>query len=1448
MRSAFTPGPVDFQRREFLIRCCQGASAAFLPRSLRSLGLSLPAALDSPFEHSPGGGFHLHPHYRMPLPLDPVLLQTQSGLDEFVAEKYADQIAAVLAQWSSSLTRSPQDVTVFERVFQPNFRGTTWSAGESRLLRSGPIEVHRTFFARKPPLAQDAFLAELRSELNQFSRILTADLQITAIHAIDIPRPGETAATMPPPGGLVDFASGKLRTTVRYEIVGTTRNLHRKQRVGTWDLLWDWQDSGDFRLVIWQPVEETASSCSSPAFLDITSAVLGANKSYSAQLLHGNDYWRTVLDGSCGIDVYGHHGVSLGDIDGDGLDDLYICQPGGLPNRLFRNRGDGTFEDITEAAGVGVIENTPCAFFVDVTNSGRQDLIVVKANGPLLFLNDGHGKFHQKANAFHFAHPPQGTFVGAAVADYDRDGWLDIYFALYIYYQGANQYKYPVPYFDANNGPPNFLFRNNRDGTFHDATAETGLSKNNTRYSFCCAWNDFNNDGWPDLYVVNDFGRKNLYRNNGDGTFTDIAAEAGVEDIGAGMSACWFDYDNDGADDLYVANMWTAPGERITMQDEFKKNSPAEVRMLYHKHAMGNSLFKNSNPARVILSAVAASRSGAATESKNPYPSRKSNDQISPLSSQSSVSSVSSVVKGFSSTTPNITQRPGTPKFQDVTDSSGARIGRWAWSSDSFDFDYDGFPDLYIANGMVTTPDHGDLNSFFWRQVVAKSPDEPKPRHDYEQGWGAINELIRADRTWSGYERNVFYANNGDGTFSNISGVVGLDFPEDGRSFAVGDFDLDGRQEVFLKNRNAPQLRVLKNVLPSLPPAIAFRLRGTKSNRDAIGTVITIETERIGVPSKPGFGLMGWNGRQTRSLQAGSGFLAQHSKEVFFGLGPAKGPVSASVRWPSGLVQEFRDLPINHRIWIEEGAQSPSRVEPFRGPASPTLSTASEPQPTETLPATAETWLLAPVAAPDFSLPKVICLPASSLHKSASHPDPEQSEGEGSMYSAGEPERPASPGSPPWSSVYPVVNAFSWTPTKTAANLEDPTVGDCKQQTLSSLRGKPILLHFGAVGDQHTEKDWSTFNQHHETWAAQGLQLIAVNFSDPADADKLRDRGLSFSILQGSDDVAAIYNILFSYLFDRHRDLPLPTSLLIDADGEIVKVYQGPVDPAHVEQDFRNIPRTPADRLTRALPFPGVTEVTEFGRNYLSFGSVYFQRGYFDQAAASFQIALRDDPESAEALYGIGSVYLNQQKNADARDCFQRALKLRASYPDTLANSWNNLGLLAGREGRLTEAVADFQEALRLSPDHLIALNNLGSAYRQSKRWSEAQQTYERALALKPMDAEANYGLGMVYAQRDDTARAENYLRQALALRPDYPEALNNLGILYLRTNRRDQAVANFQESIRVAPDFDQAYLNLARVHAIEGNLDEARNVLRELLKRHPNHPAALNMMEQLKQ
>ncbi|HKW26482.1 MAG TPA: FG-GAP-like repeat-containing protein [Terriglobales bacterium] len=1249
-----------------------------LPAALRAF--VLPPAYDSGCRnpHSLDGQFHLLPHYRTPDPLEDVFRQTEAGHDQFVSEKYHDQIAAILAQWSSSLLKNPRDLASIGKALSENFSGTSLGPAESRVVRSGgALEIRKNTFANQIPLPRQAFFRELPSALSAFSSIVNAEFQVTSIS--------------------VDSAS-RVQTSVRYELVGSGSGFYREQRVGHWEMAWEVSSGGEYQLRSWRALEETLSRSATPIFADVTAQAFGGNPSYSSQLLHGADYWRTALDGACGIDIYGHNGISVGDIDNDGFDDMYICQPAGLPNRLFRNRGDGTFEDITDGSGVGILENTACAIFADFDNDGRQDLIVVRANGPLLFLNQGGGKFRQRPDAFKFATPPQGTFTGAAAADYDRDGWLDIYFCLYIYYQGASQYRYPCPYYDAENGPANFLMRNGRDGTFHDVTAQAGLDRNNTRYSFCCGWADFNGNGWPDLYVVNDFGRKNLYRNNGDGTFTDVAPQAGVEDTGAGMGVCCFDYDNNGVQDLYVADMWTAAGERVSTQDAFQKNAPAQVRAFYRKHAMGNSLFRNI----------------------------------------------------------------GNGSFRDATSSAGVGMGRWSWGCDAWDFDHDGFLDIYIANGMISGPLPQDLNSFFWRQVVANSPLQARSTQAYEQAWDAINKLIRADGTWSGFERNVFYVNNGDGTFSDASGAVGLDFLEDGRAFALADFDHDGRLEVFLKNRNAPQLRVLRNAMPSLPPSIAFRLRGTRSNRDAIGAGITLHTDL---------------GEQTRQLQAGSGFLSQHSKEVLFGLGKANGPVHASIRWPSGLVQELRDLPVNHRIWVEEGADA-VRTEPFR-PASTASEKTGAPQEIESFPATVETWLLAPLAAPDFSLPGA--------------------------------------------------SGKTW--------------------SLAALRGKPVLLHLWSTESASCSDDLERFSRAQARWVTQGLQLLAINFDadhSGGSAAQARSPQLPFPVLRGSADVAAIYNILYRYLFDRHRDLVLPTSFLIDEKGEIVKIYQGVAKTEQIEEDFHHLPRNVTERLAKALPFAGVTSTFDFRRNYLSYGSVFYQHGYFDQSQAFFELALRDDPESAEALYGLGSAYLKKEQRQQARQSFERAVKLPAAYPDTLPRAWNNLGLLAAQEGRMSEAVQYFQQALRLNPDYVVALENLGNAYRQQRQWDQARTAFEQALAVNPESPGANYGLAMVYAASDDSAHTYEYLQKALQYRPDYPEALNNLGVLYVRTGRRDEAISTLQKCISMASAFDQCYLNLARIYTLEGNRSEARAVLLQLLKQQPGHAQALKALQEL--
>src|SRR6266478_947356 len=474
----------------------------------------------------------------------------------------------------------------------------------------------------------------------------------------------------------------------------------------------------------------------------------------------------------------------------------------------------------------------------------------------------------------------------------------------------------------------------------------------------------------------------------------------------------------------------------------------------------------------------------------------------------------------------------------------------------------------------------------------------------------------------------------------------------------------------------------LKNVLSELPPAISFRLSGKKSNRDAVGARVTIETTE---------------GRQTRTLRIGSGFLAQHSKELFFGLGAAKSVLQATIDWPSGLSQTLRELPINHRVWVEEGFP-PSRMEPFA--KSPSFSGAdSNPSATESVPQQVQTWLLVPVPAPDFS-----------LNDLAAH-----------------------------------------------------------NETLSARRGKTVLLHLWSASVAGTEKDLDNFERLHKAWAQKGSQLLTINVDsaqNDANAAQARHKTYSFPILNGTQDVIAIYNLLYRQLFDRHRDMSVPLSFLIDPQGNIVKIYRNSVSMQQFEADFRSTKQSESERFTKALPFAGLRESFDFARNYLSLGFVFFERGYFEQAETFFQQALMDDPQSAEALYGLGSAYLQQQKTNDAREYFQRVLQLHPSYPGTFPNAWNNLGILDARGGDTDLAIQHFERALQIDPDHSVALQNLGSAYRQKKDWPRAKRVLEKALVLNPDDAETNYSPAMLYAQSDDANLASEYLQKALLARP----------------------------------------------------------------------------------
>ena len=657
---------------------------------------------------------------------------------------------------------------------------------------------------------------------------------------------------------------------IRYEVASKSNKL-LTYRVGHWRVQWAENLIRDF-----SPLDEQLTLAREPWFRDVSGHALSQEPQLIDQFSKGVPYWRARLDPASGIDIYGSNGIAVGDVDGDGLDEIYVCQPGGLPNRLLKVQPDGRISDITRTWGVDLLDDTSCALFVDLRNCGKQDLVVLRSSGPVLFVHEGQ-RFRLRTDAFQFAQVPKGGFTGMAAADFDRDGKLDLYLCCYVYFHSEAQYTYATPYHDARNGPPNFLFRNRieADGTgaFVDCTSECGMDQNNDRFSFAPAWCDYDGDGWPDLFVANDFGRKNLYHNH-DGKFRDVAAEAGVEDIGPGMSASWFDYDGDGRPDIYVANMWTDVGQRVVADTAFK---PAQqLKEAYRSHTMGNSLFQNQ----------------------------------------------------------------GDGRFRDVTQNENAAFGRWAWASGGHDLDNDGKPEILVTCGMLTNESETDLKGFFWRKVVAKSPTVAQPSTAYENGWNAINQFVRETYSWNGHEPNVMHVRRGDRYF-DFSGLSGFDFADDSRAFAVCDFDGDGRPDILLKSRLGPQVRILQNNCAAGHRSIAFRLRGTRSNRDAIGAKVEVDG-------------------QTKWLAAGSEFLSQHSKRLMFGLGAGSETVrTVRVTWPSGLKQEWTNLASGRTHVLLEGSEH-TTSEPFREHQSfPEGSL----QPNNTL-SLQDTWFLTPIPLP----------------------------------------------------------------------------------------------------------------------------------------------------------------------------------------------------------------------------------------------------------------------------------------------------------------------------------------------------------------------------------------------------------------------------------------------------------------------------------------------------
>jgi hypothetical protein len=466
----------------------------------------------------------------------------------------------------------------------------------------------------------------------------------------------------------VEQRDGQVATVVDYQAAADVASSAEKtaavQQNATWRCLWR-QPAGDappqlasVEVDRYEEIVYSPPGGGHAMFSDCTLAAVGKNACFEQQLRPSLDHWVRRIERRHNIVLGSRYGLALGDVNGDELDDVYVCQPGALPKRLLVHNPDGTVTDLSQQAGVDWLDLVASALLVDLDNDGDQDLVLGMISRLVLMANDGRGRFTVNTLL-----PLEHYDVQSlCAADYDNDGYLDLLACVGkrgkgTAPSGAFSFTGTFNFHDAKDGGGHTLFRSglgnsgrkNVSGAAQDAwqftnvTSEVGLDKDNFRHCLAAAWEDYDDDGDQDLCIANDYGPKELFRNDG-GKFVDVAAASGAQDLGSGMSVSWADYNRDGRMDLYFGNMFSSAGNRIAFQSRYMAGVDEMTRATYQRFAKGNTLLRNV----------------------------------------------------------------GGGKFQEV-ENAGVELGRWAWSSLFVDVNNDGWDDVLVANGFITGDDASDL-------------------------------------------------------------------------------------------------------------------------------------------------------------------------------------------------------------------------------------------------------------------------------------------------------------------------------------------------------------------------------------------------------------------------------------------------------------------------------------------------------------------------------------------------------------------------------------------------------------------------------------------------------------------------------------------------------------------------------------------------------------------